>query len=142
MTPPADDLETYVALAVALADPREDRARVLSAHGLDEERWEAIDEAWQARLGEAEADDPDAIPPFVAAFSEAFSRASIARAQKEISFERVLDAVREMRRGVDMATALDRLELGLDDFLRAQARWTAAMLEDDELAEHFRRAMH
>jgi hypothetical protein len=65
----SNDLEAYAALAVALADPRGDRAALLAAHGLDEEAWEAIDDAWQARVSEAgaEGDLAEGVPPFIAA---------------------------------------------------------------------------
>jgi len=141
MKTPADDLDAYASLAASLSDPREDRAQLLAAQGLDEARWEAIDEAWQARFAEAEGASPDEVPPLLAAFSAAFSAASRARSKQEISFARFLEALRAVQRGVDMASALERLGLGLDDFLRAQARWTAAMLEDEALAEQFRRAL-
>jgi hypothetical protein len=128
---------------VALADPRGDRAALLAAHGLDEEAWEAIDDAWQARLSEAgaEGDLAQGVPPLIAAYAEAFARAQRARAQHEVSFERFVEAARAMARGTDMATVLERLGLTLEDLLRAQQRWTAAMLADDALAERFRRAM-
>jgi hypothetical protein len=139
----AGDLDAYAAFALALADPNGDRGALLAARGLTEEAWEAIDDAWQARLSGAEADAANAsgVPAFAAAFAEAFARAQRARARTEVSFDRFVEATRAMQRGTEMATVLKRLDLTLDDFLAEQARWTAAMLIDDALAERFRRAL-
>ncbi|WP_437681539.1 hypothetical protein [Sorangium sp. So ce131] len=143
MKDPARDVEAFATLAAQLADPSADRAALLAAHGLDEDGWEALDDAWQARLSEAdEGDDEEAgVPPLVVAFAEAFARAQRARARSELSFERFLEAARAMRRGTDMATVLSRLDMTLEDYLSAQQRWTAAMLEDEELLSRFQRAM-
>ncbi|WP_437562831.1 hypothetical protein [Sorangium sp. So ce542] len=143
MKDPAQDVEVYATLAARLADPGGDRAALLAEHGLDEAGWEALDDAWQARLSEADEDDGDevGVPPLVAAFAETFARVQRGRARSELSFERFLDAARAMKRGTDMATVLSRLDLTLEDYLSAQQRWTAAMLEDDELMAQFQRAM-
>ncbi|MGK3982427.1 hypothetical protein WME99_05285 [Sorangium sp. So ce136] len=138
-----DDVEVYATLAAQLADPSADRAALLAAHGLDEERWEALDDAWQARLSEADDEDGEdvGVPPLVAAYAETFARAQRARARSELTFDRFLEAARAMKRGTDMATVLSRLDLTLEDYLSAQQRWTAAMLEDEELMARFQRAM-
>ncbi len=135
------DLEAYAALQAELADPRVDRAAALAAHGLDEPRWDALDDAWQQRLSEAEDPEDAGIPPLVMAHAEAFTRAQRARVQGVLPFERFLEAARELRRGTDLAGTMKRLDLSLDSYLHAQAHWTAAMFEDDALAERFRRAM-
>ncbi|WP_437282031.1 hypothetical protein WME90_16160 [Sorangium sp. So ce375] len=138
-----DDVEAYATLAAQLADPSADRAALLAEHGLDEAGWEALDDAWQARLSEADDEDGEdvGVPPLVVAFAEAFARAQRARAKSELSFERFLEAARELKRGTDMATVLSRLDLTLEDYLGAQQRWTAAMLEDEALMAQFQRAM-
>ncbi|MGK4005425.1 hypothetical protein WMF31_22545 [Sorangium sp. So ce1036] len=143
MKDPARDVEAFATLAAQLADPSADRAALLAEHGLDEERWEALDDAWQARFSEADGDDGDdvGVPPLVAAFAETFARVQRARARSALSFERFLEAARAMKRGTDMATVLGRLDLTLEDYLSAQQRWTAAMLEDEELMARFQRAM-
>lgn len=143
MKDPSQDVEVYAALAARLADPGADRAALLAEHGLDEAGWEALDDAWQARIEEADEDDGEevGVPPLVAAFAETFARVQRGRAKSELSFERFLEAARAMKRGTDMATVLSRLDLTLEDYLSAQQRWTAAMLEDDELMAQFQRAM-
>jgi hypothetical protein len=144
MKDPAQDVEAYATLAARLADPSADRAALLAEHGLDEAGWEALDDAWQARLEEADEDDGEeevGVPPLVAAFAETFARVQRARAKSELSFERFVEAARAMKRGPDVATVLSRLEMTLEDYLSAQQRWTAAMLEDEELMARFQRAM-
>jgi hypothetical protein len=139
----SQDVAAYAALAAALSDPNADREALLAAHGLDEDTWDALDEAWQDRLSEADAgdDETEGVPALVAAYAEAFARAHTARARSELPFERFLEAARAMRRGVDMTTVLKRLDLTLEDFLSAERRWTQAMLADEALAARFRRAM-
>lgn len=143
MKDPSQDVEVYATLSARLADPGADRAALLAEHGLDEASWEALDDAWQARIEEADEDDGEevGVPPLVAAFAETFARVQRSRAKSELSFERFLEAARAMKRGTDMATVLSRLDLTLEDYLSAQQRWTAAMLEDDELMARFQRAM-
>jgi len=141
MADPRRDVSAYAALAAALAAPGADRAALLSEHGLDEEAWDALDDAWQSRLSEAQGDDDLGVPALLTAYAEAFSRAQRERSPALLSFERFLEAAREMKRGSDMATLLKRLDISLEAYLRAQAHWTAKMLEDDELAARFQRAM-
>ena len=136
------DLEAYVTAAAELSDPRVDRAAALAARGLDEDAWDEIDDAWQARLSEAEAEDAtsDGVPPLVAAHAEAFARAQRARVRDVLPFERFVTAARALRRGGDLASTLRRLDLTLDAYLAAQAHWTARMLEDDALFARFEHA--
>jgi hypothetical protein len=137
------DLHAYVALAAELSDARVDRGAALAARGMDEDDWEAIDDAWQTRLSEAEAEGAAGsdIPPLVAAHAEAFSRAQLSRTREVLPFERFVIAARELGRGGDLASTLRRLDLTLDTYLAAQAHWTARMLEDEELSARFERAL-
>lgn len=135
------DLEAYATLSAELLDPDVDRTAALAAHGLDEDGWEAIDEAWEKRLSEAGDDETDGVPPLIAAHAEAFARAQRARSKAVIPFARFLEAARELARGKDLSTALKRLDLTLETYLAAQAHWTARMLEDDALAKEFERAL-
>jgi len=140
---PADlerDLEAYATLAARLAAPTADRRALLAEHDLDEVRWEALDEAWQARI--FADDDGDGIPAQIVAYSDAYTRAQQAAAKRDLSFERFIEAALAVRRGDDIRAVLARLDLTLDDLLAAQRRWTAAMLADEALATRFERAMH
>lgn len=135
------DVEAYAALAAALASPGTDRAALLASRGLDEETWNALDDAWQTRLSEAQDEDELGVPALLSAYAEAFSRAQRERSPALLSFERFLEASREMKRGTDMASILKRLDVTLEDYLRSQAHWTATMIGDAELAARFQRAM-
>lgn len=137
------DVEAYAALAARLAtiEDEAERARVLSAVGLDEDGWDALDDAWQERLS-ASPDEGDRVPELLERFAGAFARAQRPAEEVEpLPFERFVEATRELRRGVDMSTALDRLGLDLGTYLAAQAHWTRRMLADAQLAARFRDAM-
>jgi hypothetical protein len=135
------DLDAYATLAARLADQGADRGALLAQHGLDEDGWEALDDAWQARIFAPEEDGDDGIPPLIAAYSDAFARAQRARSGREVTFERFVDATLALREGTEMTVVLARLGVTLDEFLAAQMHWTEAMLADDELAARFTRAM-
>jgi hypothetical protein len=136
------NLDAYARLAVALARAGPDRATVLEAHGLDEGRWQAIDDLWQARLSDAMDQITDAapVPPFIEQFSRAMDRAQSDDSQV-IAFERYAEATRAVRRGGEVAKSHARLGLTTDEYLRANRYWVQRMAEDDELAAAFRRTV-
>ena len=146
------DLDAWVTLSVELADPAVDRAAVLRSHGLDEDAWEAIDDAWQTRLSEAEgaaereegdAVDPrGGVPPLVAAHAEAFARAQAARAGAPLlDLPAFAELTRALQRRPDVAAVLRRFDLSLAALLHNQAHWTKRLLEDPELARQFDEAV-
>jgi glyoxylase-like metal-dependent hydrolase (beta-lactamase superfamily II) len=135
------DVRAYATLAARLARDPARRAELLAAHGLDEDRWEALDDAWQARLDRAADSDEDGVPALVAAHAEAFADAQRGAGADVLPFERYVEAARELRRGHDMTTALKRLSVTFDQLMRAQRHWTAAMLSDPALAARFQRAV-
>lgn len=141
---PATDLDLYAALALSLSDGTVDRVALLAAHGLDEERWAIVEDTWHTRLSEADAGDPveddGEVPALVTAFADAFARAERARASV-LPFDRFVEVTREMRRGVAMQNVLERVGVRLDVFLASQHHWTGRMLEDESLAERFRRGL-
>jgi hypothetical protein len=136
------NLDAYARLTVALARAGEGRAAVLAAHGLDEVRWQAIDDLWQARLSDAMDQGTDEVP--VSPFLEAFSHA-MDRAQRDdspvMTLERFAEATRAIGREGEVTQTLRRLHVTPDEYLRANAYWTRRMTEDEELAEAFRRAV-
>lgn len=136
------NLDAYARLTVALARAGEKRDAVLAAHGLDEDRWQAIDDLWQARLSDAmdQGTDERPIPPFLEAFSRAMDRAQ-SDDSMVIPLERFAEATRAVRRGVEVTRTLERLGLTPDDYVRASHYWMQRMAQDDELAETFRRAV-
>ncbi|MEJ7731836.1 MAG: hypothetical protein WKG00_21830 [Polyangiaceae bacterium] len=145
MPDPRLDLDAWVELSVELSDPVVDRASVLRARGLDEDAWEALDDAWQQRLSDADAHleadggDPDAgVPALVAAHAEAFVRAQAARTQgPPLDFAAFVELTRAIERQPDISAVLRRFQLTLQQLLRSQAHWTKRMLEDPELARRF-----
>ncbi len=136
------NLDAYARLTVALARAGAKRAEVLAVHHLDESRWQAIDGLWQAKLSDAMEGGTDEvpIPPFLEQFSRAMDRAQ-SDDSLVISLARFAEATRVVRSGGDVASALERLGLTYDDYLRANHYWMQRMAQDDELEETFRRAL-
>jgi hypothetical protein len=136
------NLDAYARLTVALGRAGARRDEALAAHGLDEARWQAIDDAWQARLSEALeiVGDDATVPPLIDAYSRAMERAQSAESSI-MTFERFVQATRAARSGGELAKSLERLGVTIDDYLRANRHYTLAMTEDDALAERFRRSL-
>jgi hypothetical protein len=140
---PEINLDAYARIAVALARAGAKRDAVLAAHGLDEGRWQEIDDAWQARLSEAmgAVGDDEGVPPLLAEYSAAMERAQADDSQV-VPFERFVEATRAVRKGGgDVVKALERLGLSPDAYMRANRHWTQQMTRDEGLAERFRRAL-
>jgi hypothetical protein len=136
------NLDAYARLTVALGRAGDNRGAVLAAHGLDEARWEAIDDLWQARLSDAmdEITEDQPVPPFLAQFSRAMDRAQSDDTQV-LSFERYAEVTRAVRQGGDVPRALQRLGVSTDEYLHANRYWMQRMADDDELSERFQRAL-
>jgi len=131
-----DDLDAYASLAVELSDPDEDRDALLAGHGLDEDGWQVLEEHWTAKL---EADerafgDADGVPPLLAAYGEAFSRAQARRAGDIIPFERYAQITRELARGREVPAVLKRHSVSLSTYLHSHHHWTIKLANDGELA--------
>jgi hypothetical protein len=136
------DIEAFADLAATLADPAVDRAAILEAHGLDEDRWEALDNAWQARISAEEQTCGDNIPPLLTAYSNAFVRAQRARQKTALlPFEKFIELVRALRYGGDAAATLQRFGTTFPAFLASQQHWMDLMMKDEELSDRWRRAM-
>jgi hypothetical protein len=142
VTRPELDVAAYAALSAALSDPERSRDEVLAEHGLSEEAWAEIDEAWQERLSAAmDAPDDGGVPPLVAAYAEAFARARRPAVSAVLSLERFAEATREIQRRGDPSGVLARLGIPLTAFLKANEHWTRRMIEDPDVAQRFRRAL-
>ena len=137
------DIDLYAGIAVEIADGAGDPEVVLARHGLDEARWDAIDNGWQARLAEATDEGvEDGIPPLLAAYAQAMARAQKARAGAGVaSFERFAEAMRLFQRSGDMPATLQRTGLTLQDFLRASQHWTSRLAVEPDLAAKFERLL-
>lgn len=137
------NLDAYARLAVGLGCAGSRRDALLASHGLDESRWQAIDDLWQTRLSDALdaiEDDEATVPPLVAAYARAMECAQSGESQV-MAFARFVEATRVARAGGELGNALERLGVTIDDYLRANRHYTQAMMEDDALAERFRRAL-
>ena len=139
--PPASDLDlrTYAAVSVALAGAPGSRDQVLSAHGLDEEAWDAIDDAWQGRLSSAiDEQSGEAVPPLVVEYETALREAQ-AGAEMPMSLERFAELTSKIQRGGDLAAVLAQTGVPFAVYLRASAHWTPRLASDPALAEQFTR---
>jgi hypothetical protein len=136
------DLDAYARLTVALARAGAKREAVLDAHGLDEARWQQIDDAWQERLSEAmdQATDDVPVPPFLEQFSHAMDRAQ-GDDTAIMTLDEFVAATRVARAGGDVGEKLERLGLTMDDYLRANRYFMQKMAKDDELAARFQLAL-
>jgi hypothetical protein len=139
------DVRAYAALSARLAETDADREALLAEHGLDEDGWDEIDDAWQARLSEAEdaTGDEDAVPLLVKEHAEAFAQAQATRvsAGPPLTLERFIEITLDVQRGQDTQHVLKRNGTTLHDYLRAQQHWLKKMMEDAALAARFQRAM-
>jgi hypothetical protein len=136
------NLDAYARISVALGRAGQARATVLSAHDLDEARWEAIDDGWQARLSDAmdAVSDEVPVPPFLEQFSRAFDRAQGDDSQV-MSLERYVEATRVVRKGGDPTKELERMGVTVDAYLQANRHYMLRMAEDDALAAAFQAAL-
>lgn len=134
-----EDVAAYGAIAGALAAGRRPRAEVLAEHGLDEEMWQGIDDAWQAMLSVAITACEVGVPPLLTAYAEAFALAQRAEAQPALlSLERYVEATRALERSNgEIAAAMKNVGVTLDEFLRANEHWARRMIADPELARRF-----
>jgi hypothetical protein len=139
------DIRAYAALAVRLAEPDADRTALLAEHGLDEDAWDLLDDAWQERLSAAidAMGDSDAVPPLVKEHADAFAQEQALRvaAGAPMTFERFVEVTHDIQRGHDIQHLLKRNGTTLHDYLRAEQHWLKRMLDDPELQKRFHRAM-
>jgi hypothetical protein len=142
----AIDVQAYAALSARLAEPDADRDALLAEHGLDEDGWDELDDAWQARLSE-DADatgEQDAVPPLVKEHAEAFARAQAERvsAGEPLSFERFIQITHDIQRaGSDVKYVLQKNGTTLHEYLRAEQHWLRRMMDDAALQARFHKAM-
>jgi len=157
--PSAEDLDAYAEILVALARTGTragggadggvgaSRAEILARYGLDDATWEALDDAWQARLSaDTDAELPEneesaSVPPLIAAFDAAMTRAQkrLEPAEAPVPLARFAEAMRELQRGVEITQALARARITMAEFMAANQYWTPRIVEDAEAAAEFRR---
>ena len=136
------NLDAYARLTVAVARAGANREAVLEAHGLDEARWQAIDDGWQKRLSDAmdATTDEQPVPPFLEQYAHAMDRAQSEEVDV-MPLDRFVAATRAVRAGGDVGRSLERLGLTMDEYLRAHRSFMQRMAKDDDLAARFQRAL-
>lgn len=129
-------LAEYAEITAELSLASERTSVILTSHSLDEPRWEAFEQAWEARLSEAlDTESADNAPPLlVTDYSDAFQRALARHAGAPLDFERFLALLGELRRGQPLPGALARARVTLACFLSAQSYWTREATNDATLA--------
>ncbi|MFO0585958.1 MAG: hypothetical protein U0441_00390 [Polyangiaceae bacterium] len=139
------DVRAYAVLSARLSEPDSDRTTLLAEHGLDEETWDQLDDAWQERLSAAidEMGDSEAVPPLVKEHADAFTaeQAVLAAAREPMPFERFIEITQDIRRGHESQHVMKRNATTLQDYLRAQQHWLKRMMDDPDLQTRFHRAM-
>jgi len=140
------DIDAYARIVAELAADAADqaeRAAILSRHDLDEARWDAIDDAWQARLSQAidESRPEEGVPELVAAYGAAVARAQAERAAAGpvVALETFARTMGLLRRDGNTARVLATMGLTLDEFLRANQYWTPRITREPDLAAQFAR---
>jgi hypothetical protein len=129
-------LSEYAEINAELSLAPQHSTAILANHLLNEPRWEAFDEAWEAKLSEAldTQSQEDAPPLLVTDYSEAFQRARARHAGAPLEFERFLALLGELRRGNSRPRALAQARVTLAQFLAAQSYWTRESMNDPALA--------
>lgn len=134
------DIETYAAIMAELAAAGDARPGVLARHGLDEERWDAIDVLWQERLSDAMDDESDGVHPLLAAYSAAYDAARRAL-NAPISLERFAEATRLLHATGDLRSSLARAGITFAAFIRGSEHWSPRIAQDPELERQFTEAL-
>lgn len=134
------DVGAYAQLMAELAAAGEARADVLARHGLDEERWDAIDAAWQARLSDAMADEGDGAPAILSDFAAAYEAAQRALAPP-ITLEQFARVTRLLDLVGDLSAALATVGVSFTDYLRGSEHWTRRLAEEPEIERRFDAAL-
>jgi hypothetical protein len=137
------DVVAYARLSATLAQPDVNREALLAEHGLDEDGWQAIEDAWMERLARAENahGDRDGVPPLVLAHANAFATAQRELAGDLLAFERYVEITRALQRGRDIAAVLERFSIDLATYLNSHQHWTLKLATDPGLAEAFQRGI-
>ena len=134
------DLEMYAAVMAELVAAGDARAAVLARYGLDEERWEAVDAAWQARIEEAMAEESEGVPALLAAFAAAYEAAQRALAPP-IPLEQFARITRLLQATGDIQAAVAKVGATLADYVRSNEHWSRRMTEDPTEERRFQEAL-
>lgn len=134
------ELEAYAILMAELAAAGDARTAILARRGLDEERWEAIDAGWQARLSEALVDDVDGVPALLATYTAAYQTAQRALAPP-LPLEQFARVTRLLQATGDVQAALAKVGVTLSEFVRSSEHWSRRIAEDPAEERRFQQAL-
>ena len=129
-------IEAYAAIMAELAAAGDARGDVLARHGLDESRWAAIDDAWQARLSEALDEEGDGVAEVVSRYAAAYRAAQAARGAP-ISLEQYARVTRRFEASGDLSAALAKTGVSLADYVRGTEHWSRLLATDPEVERRF-----
>jgi hypothetical protein len=132
---PRRELEIYGAIAADLARGR-DRGEALAAHGLDEERFDALEERALAAMA-ADDDAQDGIPEPIAQFDAALRVAHAPEPHDVPSLEDFVRALMVAQEGGKVHERLAERGLSLELLLRGSGYYTPKLVSDPELARRF-----
>jgi hypothetical protein len=125
--------ESYVRAAAALMEQPVDRAAVLAAVGMSEDRWIAEETAWAMRMGdEAMAGDPSLCLCYGEILT--FERERLAGPDEERAIEEYARIRAELEQASEPGRVLEAHRLTLPAWFRLDAHWEAAVAGDDGLA--------
>jgi hypothetical protein len=130
-----DPIETY-ARVMADIGAGKPRGEVLAAHGLDEVRFEAIEKAAFADVGEGVTDAP-VIPEADLRLDRAFREARDRSSDALLSIEEFARAAAVAQEGVQVSERLTKMGVSLQTFLKASGHYAPRLAREPELAARF-----
>jgi hypothetical protein len=133
------DVEAYAQVMAELAsadDGSSGRAAVLARHGLDEDRWAAIDDHWQDQLSLALDPEDDGVPEILSAYAAAYEAAQRALAPP-ITLEQFALVTRLLQASGDVRASLAKVGVTLADYVRGSEHWSRQLAGDPELEQRF-----
>jgi hypothetical protein len=133
-------IEAYAALMAELAAAGDARAEVLARHGLDEPRWAAIDDTWQAQLSEALAEEGDGVAELVSRYAAAYKAAQESLGAP-ITVEQFAQVSRRFQTSGDLHAALAKTGVSLADYVRAAEHWSRLLATDPDVERRFDEAL-
>jgi len=132
-------VEAYAQVMAELAsagDGAARRAQVLARHGLDEDRWAAIDDHWQEQLSLALDPEDDGVPAILSAYAAAYEAAQRALAPP-ISLDQFAQVTRLLQASGDVRASLAKVGVTLADYVRGSEHWSRLLAENPELERRF-----
>lgn len=129
-------VEVYAKVMAELAAERDERAEILSRHGLDEASWERSDAHWQDQLSAAIGAEGDVVGPLLSAFTVAYEAAQRNLAPP-ITLEQFARATRLLSVNDDPHAASAKAGISLADYARGSEHWSRRLVADPELERRF-----